>query len=154
MALHGYAATGEQTAVEASPGETILVLHAAATSRRFSVFYLSVSAGGTMADQVQRVQAQRVTALGTEGAGVVPVALDEGNPASIQDGADDHSVEPTFTSATEFFDQDVHVRATLQLQLQPDAHWVFPVTAANGLGVRSFSSNYTGNAHATAHFYE
>ena len=149
-----YAITGAQSAVESSPGETILLLHAAAVTVRARIYYFSVSAGGTMADQLQRVQLQRISALGTEGAGVVPVGFDEGDPGSIQDGAEDHSVEPTFTSATEFWDQDVHVRATPQIQLQPDSHIVLPVTVANGIAMRSFSGSYTGSAHATMYFTE
>ena len=107
-----------------------------------------------MADQLQRVQVQRITALGTEASGVVPVALDPGDPASILDAGEDHSAEPTFTSATEFWDQDVHVRATPQVQLQPDSHIILPVTANNGIAIRSFSSNYTGSAHSTFHFID
>ena len=151
-----YAVTGIQTAVEATPGETILALFPSATTTRGKIYYFSVSAGGTMADLLQRVQVQRITALGTEGAGVVPVALDPGDPASICDGAEDHSAEPTFTSATEIWDQDVHVRATPQVQLQPDSHIVLPVTANNGIAMRSFglSSGYTGSAHATFHFID
>ena len=150
----GYAITCEQTAVEGTPGEAIGVLFTAVTTRRAEVFYMSFSAGGTMADQVQRVQCLRVTALGTEGAGVVPAPLDGAAPASTFDGAEDHSIEPTYTAATEFFDQDVHVRATPQIQLQPEGRIMLPATASAGLGIRSFSANYTGNAHATVHFVE
>jgi hypothetical protein len=149
-----YSVTLEQTAVEGTPGEAIGTVHTAATTRRCEVFYMAFSAGGTMADQVQRVQVQRVTALGTEGAGVVPAPLDGAAPASTFDGGEDHSVEPTYTAATEFWDQDVHVRATPQIQLQPDAWIMLPATASAGLGIRSFSANYTGNAHATVHFVE
>lgn len=149
-----YSITGAQAVVETSAGETILALIIAATTTRPAIFYFSVSAGGTMADQLQRVQVQRITALGTEGAGVVPVALDPGDPASIQDGAEDHSAEPTFTSATELWEQDVHVRATPQIQLQPDSHFVVPATSSNGIAMRSFSTNYGGTAHATMHFID
>jgi len=151
-----YSITGLQTAVETTPGEAILALIIAATTTRPKIFYFSVSAGGTMADQIQRVQVQRITALGTEGSGVVPVALDPGDPASIQDGAENHSSEPTYTSATELWDQDVHVRATPQVQLQPDSHLVVPATSNNGIAIRSFglSSGYDGAAHATIHFID
>ncbi len=149
-----YTITTEQTAVEASPGETIGTLFTAGTTRRAWVIYMAFSAGGTMADQIQRVQAQRITALGTEGAGVVPEQNDEGETAAVFDAGEDHSAEPTFTSATEFWDNDVHVRATPQIQLQPDSHIILPATANAGLGIRSFSSNYTGNAHATVMFHE
>lgn len=151
---HRYGVTGEQTAVETSPGETILNLFAPGTTRRGWIYYMAFSAGGTMADQVQRVQVQRTTAVGTEGAGVTPTALDGGNPAAVLDAGEDHSVEPTYTAATELWDQDVHVRATPQIQLQPDSHIVIPATTNAGVGARSFSANYTGSAHATFHYSE
>ncbi len=149
-----YVVTGEQTAVETSPGETILTLFASGTTRRGWMHYFTASAGGTMADQVQRVQLQRITALGTEGAGVTPALKDLGGTAAVLDGGEDHSVEPTYTAATELWDQDVHIRATPQIQLQPDSHIVLPATANAGLGMRSFSANYTGIAHAGFEYSE
>lgn len=151
---HRYGVTGQQAAVEASPGETIVNLFNTATTRRAWLFYFALSCGGTMADQVQTVQVQRTTAVGTEGGGVTPAALDPGNPAAILDAGEDHSAEPTYTAASELWEQDMHVRATPQVQLQPDSHIVIPATANNGIGVRSFSANYTGGAKATMHYME
>lgn len=149
-----YGITGLQTAVEASPGETILALFAPGTTRRGSIYYMAFGAGGSMADQLQRVQVQRITALGTEGAGVTPAPLDPDETAAILDAAEDHSVEPTFTAATELWDEPVHVRATPQVQLQPDSHLMIPATTNAGLAARSFSANYTGGANATFHYVE
>lgn len=150
-----YAATGLQTAVEVSPGETILSLFAAGTTTRGGLYYFSISTrAGTMADQVQTAQLQRTTVQGTEGAGVVPAALDGGAPGAILDAGEDHSVEPTFTAATEMFEQDVHVRNTVQVQLQPDGHILVPATTANGITMRSFSATYTGGAAVTMHYRE
>ena len=151
-----YAVTGEQLVVEVSPGETILNLFnsPAAPVTRGEVFYFSASAGGTMADQLQRVQLQRTTALGTEGAGVVPADFTDTAPAGSFDGAEDHSAEPTYTAATELWEEDVHVRALAQIQLQPDGHFLMPATQNAGLGMRSFSATYGGSAHGTIHFME
>ena len=85
---------------------------------------------------------------------MVPVAFDFSETASITDGAEDHSAEPTYTSATEFWDQPVHLRATPQIQLQPDAHLLLPVTTTSGIGMVGFSANYTGIAHGGFWFYE
>lgn len=149
-----YSVTGEDPATTATPGDTALNLIATTTTHRMKVYYFAISAGGTMADQLSRWIVQRSTVVGTEGAGVVPVAFDEGDPASIGDGSEGHTVEPTYTSATEFWDADVHVRATPQVQLQPDSHIVLPAVAANGVGMVGFSSNYTGTGHATMYFID
>ncbi len=149
-----YVATGNQTLVETSPGETLLNLFSPGTTHRGAIYYMAFSAIGTMADQVQTVEVQRTTAVGTEGAGVVPAPIDIDAPASILDAAEDHSAEPTFTAATELWDNEVHVRALAQIQLQPDGHYMIPATANAGVAARSFSSNYAGGASATFHFHE
>ena len=48
----------------------------------------------------------------------------------------------------------MHIRALAQVQLQPDAHLKLPDTQNAGLGVRSFSSNYTGTGHAILSYME
>ena len=149
-----FGVTGNQVAVETSPGETILNLFSPGTTHRGEIYYMAFSADGTMADQLQTVQVQRTTVVGTEGAGVVPAPVDSDAPASILDGAENHSVEPTFTAATELWQNDVHVRALAQIQLQPDGHLMIPATTSAGIATRSFSSNYTGGANATFHFAE
>ena len=150
-----YVVTGLQTAVEVSPGETILSLFQAGTTIRSWLYYFAVSTrAGAMADQVQTAQLQRTTVQGTEGAGVVPAPLDFDAPAAISDGGEDHSVEPTFTSATEMFEQDIHVRNTVQVQLQPDGHISVPAVAAAGITMRSFSTNYAGGGACTMYYRE
>ena len=151
-----YALTLEQAAVESSPGEAIgtLFTATAAPKSRAEIYYMAFSAGGTMADQLQRVQVQRITAIGTEGAGVTPAILSLPALAGEFDGAENHSVEPTYTSATELWEADVHIRALAQVQLQPDGHIHLPATQNAGIGVRSFSGSYTGDAHAVIHYME
>lgn len=151
-----YSVTLSQTAVESSPGEAIgnLFDPIATPTTRAQVIYVSLSAGGSMADQLQTIQIQRTTAVGTEGAGVVPENNDPDAPASELDAGENHSAEPTYTSATEFWENDVHIRALAQIQLQPEAHWKLAAVQNNGLGIRSFSGNYTGGAKATIQFLE
>ena len=149
-----YGATVNQAAVEASPGESMGTLHSLGTTHRGEIFYMAFSAGGTMADQLQTVQVQRITALGTEGAAVVPTAFDSAAPAAILDAGENHSAEPTYTAATELWQNDVHVRALAQIQLQPDGHIILPAVLNAGIGVRSFSANYVGGANATLHYLE
>ncbi len=154
MAVHGFNVTGEQTTVETSPGETIINLFSPGTTRKAEIGYVALSAGGTMADQVQRAQIQRTTVVGTEGAGVVPGEDDPDGPAAIFDAGEDHSVEPTYTAGAELWDEDIHVRNTPQIQLQQDMRWKLVAVASNGIAIRSFSAVYTGSARATIHFLE
>lgn len=151
-----YAATGNQAAVESTPGETLLTVFTSIASplSRAEVYYFAISAGGTMADQLQTVTLQRITALGTEGAGVTPAKLDLGAPAGSFDAGENHSAEPTFTAATEVWEEDVHIRALAQVQLQPDGHILLPATQNAGIGVVSYSGSYTGIANATMHYME
>ena len=151
-----FAFTAFQTAVEATPGETIgnLFSPQVTPTTRFGIYYFAVSVGGTMADVVCHYVLQRTTAVGTEASGVVPENLDNGAVQGDADAAQDHSVEPTYTAATEMWEQDVHVRALAQIQLQPDGHIIIPGTQNNGLGMQVFSASYTGIAYETMHFIE
>ena len=151
-----YALSVNQTAVESSPGEAIgtLFTATAAPKSRAEVYYMAFSGDGTMADQLQTIEVMRISALGTEGAGVVPEGLDSAAPVGEFDGGEDHSAEPTYTAATELWANDVHVRALAQVQLQPDGHLLLPATQTAGLVIRSFSGSYTGGANATVHFLE
>ncbi len=151
-----YAVTGQQLVVEVSPGETILNLFNPAVTpvTRAEVVYFSIGASGTMADQVQTGQAQRTTTTGTEGTGVVPAGLSDGAVTGEMDAGQDHSAEPAYTSATELWEEPIHLRALAQIQLQPDTHFKLPATQDNGLGIRTFSATYGGPANATIHFLE
>lgn len=148
-----YAVTGQQLVVEASPGETILSLFNPVTTTRGEIFYFSLGASGVQADQTQVGQLQRTTVQGTEGAGVTPAPFDLA-PAALMDAGEDHSVEPTFTSATELWEEPVHVRNTIQIQLQPDGHLFIAAVVNEGLTMRSFSVNYAAPANATFHYLE
>lgn len=151
-----YAVTGQQLVVEVSPGETILNLFNPAVTpvTRAEVVYFSIGASGTMGDLLQTGQAQRTTALGTEGAGVVPAGTSDGAVTGEFDAGQDHSAEPTYTAATELWEEPIHVRALAQIQLQPDTHFILPGVQNNGLGIRSFSAGYAGPANTTIHFLE
>ena len=148
-----YSATGLQTAVEASPGETCLAI-VASTLTRGSVYDYVFSHGGTAADNVVTWVIQRFTVAGTEGAGVTPAPLDPDAPAAQLDGAEDHSVEPTYTAATELLDFDLNQRATFRWVAAPGGELVTPATAANGIGAQVFSAAYTGVANCTTMWEE
>ena len=148
-----YATTGNNAAITGA-ASTSLTLHSLGTTHRAEIFYAAFSAGGTMADQVVEEIVQRLTALGTEGATAVPTPFDGAAPAAIFDGGQNHSVEPTYTAATELWDENIHVRALAQLQLQPDGHWMLPATLNAGIGSQELSAAYTGEIDVTYHFLE
>lgn len=151
-----YAVTGQQLVVEVSPGETILNLFNPAVTpvTRAEIVYFSIGASGTMADALQTGQVQRTTAVGTEGSGVVPAGTDDGAVTGELDAGQDHSAEPTYTAATELWEEPIHLRALAQIQLQPDTHFKIPGVQNNGMGIRTFSAAYGGPANATIHFLE
>lgn len=148
-----YGATGNIAAVTASPGDTALAV-LATTLTRGRIYDILFSLGGAPADTVIQWLVRRLTAVGTEGSGVVPVALDSDAPAAQLDGAEGHTVEPTYTAATELLDEDLNQRASLRWVAAPDGEFVVPATASNGIGVTPISATYTGIARVTAHWKE
>jgi len=148
-----YAATGTIAAVTASPGDTVLAVLANAT-RRGAIGTVIFSHSATPADNVIQWLARRLTAVGIEGAGVVPIAFDGAAPAALLDGAEGHTTEPTYTAASELIDEDLNQRATFTWQARPGGELIVPATASNGIGFTPISAAYTGGARVTAHWYE
>ena len=146
-----YVTSGAMTAITAGV-KTILTLESVAT-RRSGTFYFALSSGGTMADQVILATLKRGTVTGT-GTAVVPAPTDPADPAAVMTSKEQMTVEGTLTAATELWEQDVHIRALAQVHLQPNRELVLPATAAAALAMSASSSNYTGIARATLHFYE
>lgn len=149
-----YAVTGNQDVTTATPGDTSLNLFSPSTVKRGHVYDIILGCGGTPADNAIQWLVRRSTAVGTEGAGVVPVALDPGDVASVLDGAENHSAEPTYTAATEFIDQLINQRALFRWVAAPGGALVVPAVANNGIGACCFHASYTGSAEATFHFEE
>lgn len=150
---HRYAVTGSQDVTTATPGDTSLAV-LTGTGGRASVYDFILTCGGTPADNAIQWLARRLTAVGTEGAGVVPAPLDPADAASTTDGAENHTAEPTYTAATELFDQIINQRAAFRWVAAPGGELVAPATASNGIGFTAFHASYTGSAEVTAHFYE
>jgi hypothetical protein len=139
-----------------SAGKTILTIGnpSLGTLRRFRLFYLALSSRDTPIDQALNYDIRRCTALGTSTA-VTPAPFDRGDPASVTVAGENHTVEPTYTSATEFHDQAFNLKATERFQTAPEWGIVIPATASNGLGVELLAvSSGTPNIEATAHFDE
>lgn len=148
-----FAVTGRQAACEGTPGEHALNVFSTGGVRRGDLYDFVLSVGGTPADNALQWLIMRTTAVGTEGAGVVPTALN-GGPASSFDGAEDHSAEPTFTAGTELLDQIINQRQTFRWVAAPGGGLQLVATTANGIGFRAFHASYTGTFEVTTHFEE
>lgn len=148
-----YGATGSQDVTTASPGDTSLAV-LANTATRGRIYDFALTCGGTPADNAIQWLVRRLTAVGTEGAGVTPIALDGGAPAAQLDGAENHTAEPTYTAASELFDQILNQRAPFRWVAAPGGELVVPATANNGIGFTAFHASYTGSAEVTAHWLE
>jgi hypothetical protein len=148
-----YAATG-LNACAASPGKTACNTFQTSNTIRPRFFDIIFGSDGTPADNALRFRVSRSTAVGTEGTGVVPVALDSADPAALMDSSEGHSAEPTYTAATEVLDVPLNQRATFRWVCAPDGEVICPATAANGLGVAAIHASYVGNCEAVMHWQE
>ena len=147
-----YAATGTQT-VTATPGDTALAV-LAVTATRGKIHDIIFSHSSSPVDDVIQWLVRRLTAVGTEGAGVTPAPLDPDAPPAQLDGAENHTVEPTYTAATELFDNDLNQRASFRWVAAPGGEFVIPATATNGIGITPISAAYSGDVRVTAHWQE
>lgn len=133
--------------------KTILALLASATVRpALKSFVLSF--GGTVGDVATILKLMRLTAVGTEGNGFTPIALDPADPAAIADYAAAHSVEPTYTANTELWDGALNQRATFRHVCEPGAEFIAPATANNGIGMKSSSSTGTPTGRCSMIHFE
>lgn len=145
-----YAATGNQNV--ASPADTTLGITGTAAQRLWCYFF-TISSQATPADNAILWTLQRYTAAGTSTA-VTPAALDSADPAAVGIAGENHTVEPTYTAATELWENAVNQRATLQYFAAPGGEFVVPATAANGIGWQPLHSSFTGLVETTCHWVE
>ncbi len=153
--MDSYIATGAQAAVTTpgSGGDTALAI-IASTLTRADIEHFSIGHSGAPDDKSITWLIRRLTAVGTEGAGVVPAKTDLASPVAQLDGAEDHSVEPTYTAATELWDEPLNQRATWQLWTSPKFAFKIPATANAGIGFTPQSATYVLPAEASAMWLE
>ena len=150
MAGSKYASTGTQNVT--TPADTVLGITGTAAQRLWCHFFC-VSSYATPADNAIFWTLQRYTAAGTS-TGVTPVALDPADPASVGVSGENHTVEPTYTAATELWENAVNQRASLQLWTAPGAEFVCPATAAAGIGWQPLHASFAGVVETTCHWTE
>ena len=147
-----YSVTGNQDTTTATPGDSTLGI-GSGTDQRPELYDWTSSFGGTPADNAIQVLLRKMTALGTA-TSVVPVDIDESGVASLTTCAENHTVEPTYTAATELFDQILNQRAAYRWVAAPGGGIVLPATANAGVGFAAFHASYTGSHQVTAHFID
>lgn len=148
-----YAATGASVGA-ASPGKTALNVFQTSNTRRGRFSDVIFGSSATPADLALTWRLSRSTAVGTEGTGVVPAPLDIGDPASLFDGAQAHSAEPTYTAATELLEVPLNQRATFRWIAAPGGEFVTPATANNGVGMAAIHASMVGATEVTMHWEE
>lgn len=141
---HGFgsAATGTD--------KTIIQVFPSATTVRSMIYDVIVGSVATPADQAAKFYLGRHTALGTEGAGFTPVALDPGDPSAISDfGVGVFSVEPTYTAGAQVLVFSMNQRATFRWVAAPGSELKSPVSANNGIGCKTSSGTGTAAFEVT-----
>lgn len=134
--------------------KTILTLIGATTIRP-ALYDVIVGCGATPGDQAAVFVVQRFTAVGTEGNGFTPVALDPGDPASLADcGVGTFTVEPTYTSNAIVLPFSLNQRAPWRWVAAPGGRIYAPAIANNGLGLKSISASGTAVHEAGFHWEE
>lgn len=148
-----YATTGRRAS---GASKTILTIGnpASGTLRRPKLYEVHLSSRDTPVDQAINFDVRRCTALGTSTA-VTPAPFDSNDPASVTVSGENHTVEPTYTSATEFFDESINLKNTFIWKTAPEWGIVVPGTASNGLGLEILAiSSGTPNVEGVMHFDE
>lgn len=144
-----YAATGQGTV---GTDKTILAITAATTVRP-ELYYFCLGSVAAPGDVATLIELKRATANGTRTA-VTPIALDPANPAALTTAGENHSVEPTYTAASELLAIALNQRATLQWWAPEGGEIVVPATASAGIGLKSLSSTGTPTMDATMQWSE
>ncbi len=151
--MDSYIATGAQNVVTTSPGDTALAV-IASTLTRADLEHFTLGHSGAPDDKSVSWLVRRLSAVGTEGGGVTPAKTDLASPAAQLDGAEDHTVEPTYIAATELWDEPLNQRATWQLWASPKFAFKIPATANAGIGFTPISATYVLPGEATAMWLE
>lgn len=108
--------------------------------RRVKWYDIIFGSQGTVGDNPFLYTVQRCTAAGTSTA-VVPQPLDPADAATEMDAGENHTIEPTYTSAQILLNIGLNQRATFRWVAAPGGELVTPATASNGAGVQTTTSS-------------
>ena len=137
-----YSASGSQNLPASSTPITALTIASQSTVHRNIIYDIVIANVGAPADLVTLHTIQRITAVGTAGSAVTPSLLDIADRASQSAVGENHSSEPTYTSATELLEIPLNHRATFRWVAAPGGEIITPATNNAGIGAKA--------AHASA----
>ena len=137
-----YSASGSQNLPESTTPITALTIASQSTVHRNIIYDIVIANVGAPADLVTLHTIQRITAVGTAGSAVTPSLLDIADRASQSAVGENHSSEPTYTSATELLEIPLNHRATFRWVAAPGGEIITPATNNAGIGAKA--------AHASA----
>ena len=136
-----YSASGSQNL--ASSAITALTIAAQSTAHRNIVYDITIGNVGAPADLVTLHTIQRITAVGTAGSAVTPSLLDLADRASQSAVGENHSSEPTYTSATELMEIPLNHRATFRWVAAPGGELITPASNNSGIGAKALHASAT-----------
>ena len=148
-----YTASGN-TALATTADTAFQIAGITATFRRAWIEEFTIGDKGTPADNVVNYIVQRSTAIGTEGAAVVPARKDLADAESDMDCGEDYSTEPTYTATEELWELPLNTRATYRWVAPPDGELVVPATNAAGIGWFGAHASATTNYRVTVGWVE
>jgi hypothetical protein len=148
-----YAAAGSQDVTTGTPGDSSLSVAGVAATRG-RLYDILFGTKGTPADNVLEWLVRFFDTSAGTSTGVTPVPLDEGSaPVAQLVAGENHTVEPT-AAGTPVLDFGLNQRATFRWVVAPDGELVIPAVTTEGVFITAFSAAYTGEADATAHWFE
>ena len=136
-----YSASGSQNL--ASSAITALTIAAQSTAHRNIIYDITIGNVGAPADLVTLHTIQRITAVGTAGSAVTPSLLDISDRASQSAVGENHSSEPTYTSATELMEIPLNHRATFRWVAAPGGELITPASNNAGIGAKALHASAT-----------
>ena len=137
-----YSASGSQNLPASSTPITALTIASQSTVHRNIIYDIVIANVGSPADLMTLHTIQRITNPGTAGSAVTPSLLDIADRASQSAVGENHSSEPTYTSATELLEIPLNHRATFRWVAAPGGEIITPATNNAGIGAKA--------AHASA----
>ena len=130
-----YSASGSQNL--SSSAITALTIASQSTVHRNIIYDIVIANVGSPADLVTLHTIQRITNPGTAGSAVTPSLLDIADRASQSAVGENHSSEPTYTSATELLEIPLNHRATFRWVAAPGGELITPATNNAGIGAKA-----------------
>ena len=127
-----YRSSGSQTLTSGITSALAIGSNAGTVQRNWIEEY-TISNVGTPADLVTLHTVQRTTAIGTQTA-VIRTVVDFADREEQADVGENHSGEPTYTSAEELDEIPLNNRALYRWVATPGFQLVCPATAGDGIG--------------------